>query len=124
MIGFGLNVNLSNSDLENIDQPVASLSMADQGKIPRQVILMKLISQIMQAVTVFGPDSALGLLDEFKHFDRLKGEQVTVVTSRQNINATYLGLESNGHVCVQTEQGVQTFAAADISLRQARHVTG
>ena len=123
VIGFGLNINLNHKDEESIDQPAASLSMTGKGPFPRATLLVSLIGRILQAVNGFSQHSVAALIDRFERFDILRGEEVKVVTSKQSMHATYLGIEPNGHVRVQTAQGEQSFAAAEISLRQVAHVT-
>lgn len=121
VIGFGLNINLDAKASDYIDQPAISLSMLGKQQINRQSLLAGLIGRIMSSIIGFEQQGALSLLAEFERFDAFRGRQVNLVTPSQTINATYLGLESNGQIRVRTEQGVQTFAAAEISLRQDTH---
>ncbi len=121
-IGFGLNVNLSDKECKNIGQPAISLKQLDNVTFDRQQLLVELISQILQQTMFFEEDSIDNLIEQFHQFDSFKGKEVVVKTRSDEIRGIIVGLERTGWLKVKTEHGVQSFSAADISLREK--VTG
>lgn len=119
VIGFGLNMNLDEAFRQQIDQPTTGLNHIKQHAVERQQLLPMFISRIMQGIKEFEIDSASALFEAFHGFDALRGRQVRVTTAKETITGTYQGLESTGQVQVETEQGLRSYAAAEISLRGA-----
>ncbi len=117
-IGFGLNVNLTQQQCDSIGQPAISLNQLPDVAFTRHQLLVKLVSNILQQCTLFEVDSIDHLIEQFNQFDSFRGKQVIVKTRTEEIMGVTLGLERTGWLKVQTEQGVQSFSAAEISLRQ------
>jgi BirA family biotin operon repressor/biotin-[acetyl-CoA-carboxylase] ligase len=122
VIGFGLNMTLDPSALIHIDQPAIGLTQVDSCCVNRQVLLSSLISGILGSLKNFEIEASTLLLDEFSHFDEFRGKQVQVITQAGILNGVYLGLESTGQLKVRTDQGIMSFAAAEISLRKVSNV--
>lgn len=121
VIGLGLNVNLHEAELRKIDQPAISLQQILGAPVDRHKLLSQLVSSIINAVNRFEPQSIETLLEAFNFFDRYKGKQVLVKTVDKKYTGLYLGIEKTGHIRIQTEQGLLTFGAAEISLREIHH---
>ena len=117
-IGFGLNVNLSQQECDGIGQPATSLNQLKDVTVNRHQLLVALISKIFQQSLMFEVDSINHLIEQFNQFDSFRGKEVIVKTRTEEIVGVTLGLERTGWLKVQTEQGVQSFSAAEISLRQ------
>ena len=121
-IGFGLNVNLSDKECKDIGQPAISLKQLDNVTFDRQQLLVELIPQILQQTMSFEEGSIDKLIQQFHQFDSYAGKEVVVKTRTEEILGITVGLERTGWLKVKTEHGVQSFSAAEISLRE--RVTG
>ncbi|MCP4075061.1 MAG: biotin--[acetyl-CoA-carboxylase] ligase [Gammaproteobacteria bacterium] len=117
-IGFGLNINLTQQECDNIGQPAISLNQLHEVTFSRHQLLVVLVSNILQQSMLFEVDSIDHLIEQFNRFDSFSGKEVIVKTRTEEIAGVTLGLERTGWLKVQTEQGVQSFSAAEISLRQ------
>lgn len=117
VIGFGLNVNLDDSDLQQIDQPAIGLNNMSDRIADRQELISAICSQILQDVMVFDLHLIDSLVNSFNQLDQLHGKQVLVKTVDEEISGIHLGILPTGHIQVQTSRGVESFAAAEISLR-------
>ncbi len=117
-IGFGLNINLTQQECDGIGQPAISLNQLHEVNFTRHQLLVALVSNILQQSMLFEVDSIDHLIEQFNRFDSFRGKQVIVKTRTEEIAGVTLGLERTGWLKVQTEQGVQSFSAAEISLRQ------
>ena len=122
-IGFGLNVNLQEADFVHINQPATSLNRAAGESIHRQVLLAELIGRIINHIMEFELHMTDALVVAFNQLDSLLGQPVLVKTGTLEIPGIHRGINQNGQIQVQTEQGIECFSAAEISLRTSEHVT-
>lgn len=119
VIGFGLNINLPPLHQQHIDRPVISLHQVFPQPISRQQLLPQLVSHIYTSVSALDRNAMPALIEEFTHLDCFMGRQVEVLNGEHKITGIYSGLEENGQIKIKTEQGMQVFSAAEISLRES-----
>ncbi len=117
VIGFGLNVTLDELDLQEIDQPATGLNQVSDRVPDRQQLIIDLVSQISQEVMAFDLHQTDSLIKRFNDFDLLRGKQVLVKTDIQEISGNYLGILETGQIQIDTGSDIQSFSAAEISLR-------
>lgn len=118
VIGIGLNIRLDDSALTSIDQPAISLAEVSDDAVDRQHLLCELISEVIKSTMALEIKSNGNLLEQFSHFDNFRGKHVQVKTQNEIISGIYQGIQSTGHLQIKTEHGIQTFSAAEISLRE------
>lgn len=121
VIGMGLNLQLSLEQLETIDQAAISLAQDGHVKCNRLQLVSRIIGDIMRSVQDFKDDDSQQLLQDFAQYDSLRGKEVRVRTLQGDQFGRYAGLQADGQVRVDLEQGLQTFSAADISIRETDH---
>jgi BirA family biotin operon repressor/biotin-[acetyl-CoA-carboxylase] ligase len=121
VIGLGLNMQLDQDHRSGIEQPVACLHEAGYGHLSRQQLLAQLISRIVDSIARLDADSSSQVLDEFRNYDVMQNQTVIVKTHSDTLPGQYLGVAANGMVRIATQQGEQSFAAAEISLRRSDH---
>ncbi len=119
VIGFGLNTDLDNDTLSDIDQPVICLRQVPDIKICRQQLLVELISEIYLSIMNLDYQAPVGLLERFSHFDSFQGRQVLVTTHNETVAGLYQGIQPTGQLSIKTAQGLQHYSAAEISLRES-----
>lgn len=116
-VGFGLNVHMSQSQLEEISQPATSLGLISKTGIQRQPLLEAAIISIVDQFKLFGHSDIESLLEEFSQYDAYRNQQVVVLTGDDSVRGLCLGVDSSGQLLVKTGDKVQSFSAAEISLR-------
>ncbi len=116
-IGFGINVMMNAADLRDIPQPVTSLDLITDSPVSRDTLLIEAIRQVVKAVTDFDQSSVLRIVDRFNAVDAFQNQAICVNYGAESIDGLNLGINDEGQLKLQTEQGVQVFSAADISLR-------
>ena len=119
-IGFGINVLMQVDELDAIPQPATSLSQVSGRPLDRTLLLMHAIESVAVAIRAFEPAAVTALVDEFSRADAYHGATVEVLAGddrRQGIN---LGISDDGRLRLQTVNGVELHAAAEISLRSER----
>ena len=117
-IGFGLNIHLEPSQLEQIDRPATSLSSQSIVELDRQGLLIDLIGRILPDVMSLDVERIDGLIHEFNRLDAFQGRTVMVKANQHEIDGVHRGVEKTGQIRIETDQGIQLFSAADISLRE------
>ncbi len=115
-IGFGINVTMNAEALAAIPQPATSISLIADSAVSRDTILVEAIRQVVTAVDGFDQSSVSRLIDSFQALDALHGQTITVKSGDEWIRGLNLGINADGQLQLETEQGRQVFSAADISL--------
>ncbi len=118
VIGIGLNLVLDDDELEKIDQPATALNQVKNIDCDLLQLVTSLISRVFHSVREFEPSQAKALLERFKEYDYLIDKTVVVKTLNEDILGQYAGLQADGQVCVSLLDGVRSFAAAEISIRE------
>ena len=128
-IGFGLNLMMSADELAALDRPATSLSQAlndglgegladDLGdSLDRSKLLVATIEAVIAAIRGFETDAVAALIAEFSDLDAYHEQIVEVVSGEQRINGINRGIDEQGQLRLETEQGIEFHSAAEISLR-------
>ncbi|MFT5220813.1 MAG: BirA family biotin operon repressor/biotin-[acetyl-CoA-carboxylase] ligase [Gammaproteobacteria bacterium] len=116
-IGFGLNVAMSEDELTAIGQPATSVEQILQAPASRSRILIDAIASVVAAIANFKPSSIDRLTERFASLDAYYGKPVELVTATSRITGINRGIAANGQLQLETGQGIESFAAAEISLR-------
>lgn len=115
-IGFGLNLRLAADDRVRIGRPAASLEETAARPIVRDELLPMLVDEVLDALGRFDFADGAGLADEFARFDAFHDCEVDVLIGDQRIRGVNRGIADDGQLRLETGQGIQEFAAAEISL--------
>jgi len=116
-IGFGINVKMSAEDLAAIPQAATSIELINSDSLSRSAILLEAIEQVVVLIDSFDETEIPWLIDEFNAHDALQGQRICATTAERSIYGLNAGIDSTGQLQLDTEQGRQTFSAAEISLR-------
>jgi BirA family biotin operon repressor/biotin-[acetyl-CoA-carboxylase] ligase len=126
-IGFGLNLMMSAEELATLDRPATSLSEALRGDLDddvcddldRSILLVASIEAVISAIRDFEIDAVADLIDEFSDLDAYHQRNVEVISGEQRISGINRGIDEQGQLRLETTQGIELHAAAEISLRAA-----
>lgn len=116
-IGFGLNLYMPAQHLAAIEQPATSLERVVDGALDRTRILGLLIDAVVADIRAFDPRQAQALVEAYAEFDAFNGQEVEVISGRQRIRGVNRGISPDGQLQLETDQGMQRYSAAEISLR-------
>lgn len=116
VVGMGININMTATQLPEAMTPVTSLLIASGQKIERQALLLAFLARMEDwyetAVAGQSPQSAWEkrLVTVGKAVQASQGEQVWVGTA--------VGVDKWGQLLVQTQDGItHTISAGDVTLR-------
>ncbi len=116
-IGFGLNVYMSDKELASIPQPATSLTQVAAAEVDRTQVLIASIDMVIRSIREFDHSAAQELITEFARYDALHDRPIEVITGDRRIRGINRGITSTGQLQLETEQGIETHSAAEISLR-------
>lgn len=116
IVGFGLNLALGDADLDAIGQPAAGLEGAATRPIERSALLIFALDALLAELRGFDPGAA-DLAADFAALDAYRDREVEVVDGEQRIRGINRGIAADGRLRLETGNGLQTFSAAEISLR-------
>lgn len=118
-VGFGLNVHMNKEQLEAIGQPATSLKLISVLTIQRQIVLLSAIASLVGQFESFHKSDIDSLLTAFSGYDAYRNQVVSVINGDDRINGICLGIDQAGQLLVKTDNTVERFSAAEISLRAA-----
>jgi BirA family biotin operon repressor/biotin-[acetyl-CoA-carboxylase] ligase len=116
VIGIGLNIKLSEYDAESIDQPWAQLSEY-LANTDRNTIAAVVINHLIKAVEQFDKNGFTFFKDYWLERDAFLGKEVDLVLPNLVRSGIVQGVNTKGELLLETEAGLETVNAGELSLR-------
>jgi BirA family biotin operon repressor/biotin-[acetyl-CoA-carboxylase] ligase len=104
VLGIGLNVNQLTFPAEIADRAI-SLRLAAGKSWNRAEVLVTLLARLELWLNHLADDRADQLISSWKRFAPWIGQRISVRSGKQNLVGTALGLEPNGALRLQDQQG-------------------
>lgn len=118
VIGVGINLNLPNNLLLNIDQPAVDLASICDIKIDQSILLGTILKHLADVLSSFESNGFIGLQAEWLSYHAYQNQQVNMLLPN---GTEQIGIVKNvaddGILLVETALGLQRFSAGEISLR-------
>ena len=124
VIGLGLNLFLADQHGAAIEQDWVDISeiLGQAHQVSRNQLVATLIEQFLAVTSQYTQKSFALYRDEWRQYDCMQGQQVSLFMGHTEIDGTVLGINDDGLLLLQTETGaVQSFASGEVSFR--RYVT-
>ncbi len=119
IIGIGLNINMSASEGEQIDQPWVSLSKVLGKRINRNQLLAVLLEHLINDLQHFNRLDLEQFQREWQQWDVLYEEQVRVLQQHQELSGVVRGLDAHGRIIIELISGQLThYSSAEIRLKK------
>ena len=120
VIGVGINVSLNEQDAQHIDQPWTSLT-AHKADISRNEVAGVCLREMMAAIEEFQQNGFAAFQEQWTNYDIYNGRQVSILTRPDSeipaCHGTVKGVNRKGELLLQTDRGIQTISAGEISVR-------
>jgi len=117
VIGMGLNLMMSEAT-EGITQPWASLDeVADNQQIDRNQLAISMISTLHKALDDYELYGMAGFVERWNRLDNFINRPVKLLMGPREISGIARGINEQGAVLLETENGLETFIGGEISLR-------
>lgn len=117
VIGLGLNFNLP-PNLDGITQAYTNLcEVAPDVVLERNFVIAQLLNELLPIASTFETQTLAAYLDEWRDYDCLFGKQVNLFVGSQQISGIVQGIDENGLLKLQRDDGtIQTFASGEVSF--------
>ena len=117
VVGVGLNLHLP-VNVEGITQAYTDLKqVAPHVTLQRNHVIAQLLNALLPITATFKQHGLNAYLDEWRSYDCLVDKQVTLFVGSQQLQGRVLGIDENGLLRLQREDGtIQTFASGEVSF--------
>lgn len=116
VIGIGLNVTLPNN-MDEISQPWTDLNALCQQPIDRNKLAGALISELHKSLAVFESSGLDSFIEQWRSLDIYANQAVKLIIGNKDISGISRGIDANGAILLETEQGVRAYHGGEISVR-------
>ena len=118
VIGFGVNVDLQDYEIDQIDQPVTDLRR--QGvTLSRTELLVMFASSLHKYVSHFEEHGFARFVSAFNSVHVFHQQHCRLVSGNQTITGLVIGVDEAGGLQVRVDDEVRTFHGGEVSLRQS-----
>jgi len=116
VIGVGVNLNLPDAVIAQLDQPCAHL--AEQPVVvDRNQLSATIIQALRNALALFEKQGLTAFLMDWNRLDIFMQQPVKVLLGNQVIHGIYCGIDGQGNMLLQDQDGMHKFVGGEISLR-------
>lgn len=120
VIGMGMNLMMA-EQTEGISQPWASLKeVANTENIDRNELAITLIRTLHQALADYELQGMQGFVERWNRLDNFLGRPIKLIMGPREITGICRGINEQGAVLLETDNGLESFIGGEISLR-AQH---
>ena len=118
VIGLGLNVRMSDKVMHAINQPWVDLEhILGHSNTDRNVFVAALLNEIVMILNAFNPQSLQANLDEWRQYDCMRNQVVTLFMQGQAIHGIVQGINQEGLLILMTQSGdMKAFASGELSF--------
>ncbi|MGX5175142.1 bifunctional biotin--[acetyl-CoA-carboxylase] ligase/biotin operon repressor BirA [Aliikangiella sp. IMCC44653] len=117
-IGVGINWNMQSEQAKSVDQPWVNLSELTQKRIPRSVVLGRLLARLEQSLNHYFSEGFQEFAQRWESISALYRQNVVIHTARESVCGVEDGIEANGALRVKVGTKTHTFHSGEVSLRK------
>ena len=107
---------------EGITQPWASLSeVANESSIDRNQLAITMINTLHKALSDYELYGMAGFVERWNRLDNFLGRPIKLIMGPREITGIARGINEQGAVLLETDDGIEAFIGGEISLRSANN---
>lgn len=119
VIGMGLNIHMQ-KNTEGISQPWSCLeSVAGGYPIDRNALAAKMISTLNDTLRKYEQAGMAQFVDKWNKLDNFINRPIKLIIGAREISGISRGINEQGAIIIETQQGLETYIGGEISLRPA-----
>ena len=118
VLGAGLNINLSDEHLVEIDQPCISLAQLSKQAVSRNLLAAELMDELIEMMQIFDTDGLEPYIPEWKKRDVFRDHAVDIVFPNQTLHGIARGIDRSGALMLEQDGRVKRYFSGEISLRK------
>ena len=116
IVGIGINISMP-KNVDEIGQPWIDLSQLSQPIINRNLLAGKLISQLTKSMALFENSGLEPFINKWRALDFYANQAVKLIIGQQTIFGVSKGIDANGAILLETDQGIKAYHGGEISVR-------
>lgn len=121
VVGIGINVAMPAASGHSIDQAWTDLNSVSSSSISRNQLAALIIDHSFEILADYQDRGFAPYRDEWQESDAFRGRAGTVATAKQSISGILCGVDDNGALQIQLENGeTQSFIGGELSLRLSK----
>lgn len=117
VIGMGLNVAMAEQEGSEIDQAWTNLAQACNGLPERNQLAATLIQRLHQTLEQYEQVGLDGFIERWNRLDNFLDRPVKLLIGERVVEGVARGINGQGALLLETEQGVTPYIGGEISLR-------
>lgn len=118
VVGIGINVSMPQQAAADIDQVWTDIQSEADSPVSRNQLAASLILRTFDMLSNFQDIGFAPYRDEWQSADAFKGLSASIVTPRESITGTVIGVDDRGALELRLADGkVQSFIGGELSLR-------
>ena len=117
IIGVGLNYDLPEFALANIDQAVTDISSLTEKRLSRNKIASTLLSNIFEILQDLQSGTSSNLLEEWCKYDQYVGRRAKLILPGKEIEGILKGVDNQGSLLMIVDGQLESYTSGEISLR-------
>ncbi len=120
IIGIGLNLNISKTQLEKIDQPATDIHNLLSETIDSNFFMAVIIKELAQVLALFENEQFKPFRDEWLSYHAFQDKLINIMLGNsQIITGKAIDISDTGALVVSTDEGPKSFASGEVSIRSA-----
>ena len=118
IIGVGINLNISKSQLEKIDQPAIDIKNLTSEYVDSNVFMAIIIKELATVLSSFESDQFKPFKDEWLSHHAFQEKLIKIMLGNsQTISGKAVDISDTGALIIDTEEGIKSFASGEVSIR-------
>lgn len=117
IIGMGMNINMTEST-QGIDQPWTSLSQVTDDLPDRNFFAATLINTWSKTLETYEFEGMKGFVERWNRIDNFLDRPAKLVMGNREIKGIVRGINDQGAVLIETDNGIESYIGGEISLRK------
>lgn len=116
VIGMGMNLVMS-GNTQGITQPWTCLSDVTEQAVDRNQLAATLINTLQDALNDYEMTGMQGFVERWNRLDNFLGRDIRLILGNREVVGVSRGINEQGAVLIQTNNGLETFIGGEVSLR-------
>ncbi|WP_211829067.1 bifunctional biotin--[acetyl-CoA-carboxylase] ligase/biotin operon repressor BirA [Kistimonas asteriae] len=117
VIGIGINIKLSQEQLNEISQPAIDLCTVLGMTVDKNQVVGELIGQLVSFLDVFQEKGFTPFREDWQRYDAYAGQEVRLITGIREITGTAAGVNEQGALMLDHDGEKRAYAGGEVSLR-------
>ncbi|WP_257284946.1 bifunctional biotin--[acetyl-CoA-carboxylase] ligase/biotin operon repressor BirA [Endozoicomonas sp. SESOKO1] len=117
IIGIGVNIALSQKQINNINQPAVDMQRVCGTTVSRNRVASELINGLCRTLDIFSQRGFGHFQEQWEQYDAFAGQNVVLDASGNMVSGIASGVNGHGGLLLKTSEGMKIFNGGEVSLK-------